>query len=555
MEQEEIQAFNSRLSQWISSQGFWFQLRYALFGRGSFATVSYHLMQLVFRSAVFAVIVACVIGYFVYKRVEKKAFVDEMTAAACRALGAKEAQIDGFRRIQGEMKINRFGAAGSPDSFFETLDVGTIHCRMGMFDGVIGQWHAGPVNARTCTVEVKAGAEDPTSAKRAADALFRSYPKFSFPSLEVLEATVNWGYSDHTRGSIEKSHLLAQRSDTGWKLQFRGGYFTQNWLRRLQIEELLINVEPDKLTVEKGEFRGVSDAGLASGLVSLRNVTISGGERPQIHGNAKIKNIPLETILPPISNGFVEGTISADLVLSGSTYSTEGIGFEGQVFLDGTDVLTLRERIHLLRALSVVDVFNSYRKIDFREGSFSLKTSNGVMDIADVNLKAKDLFTMQGRLQARRMTPEEITAEIQRAGSTVGSPIFERPEGDPGKSVASADEQITLKKAAKEQQKEHASNDTATATPSLFDRMAQSNLYHVMAQQEYNRLSRQLKFDGGFRITIPADSFERAQQLREDNPVDPATGRIPISVPIQGTLYDITLKQAEEIYQKGRRQE
>jgi hypothetical protein len=550
MEKEEIHLFETRLSQWISTQGFWFQLRYALFGRGSFATVSYHLMQMMFRVLVFLVIVAGGTGYYFFKRTGKQVFLDELTAASCKALGAEEAKIDGFRRVQGEMRINRFGAVGSQDSFFKTLDVGTIHCTMGLMDGMTGKWDAGPVSARTCLLEVKAGADDAETTRRAADALFRTYPKFSFPSIEIAEASVRWGYSDRTWGGIEKSHLLAHRTDTGWRLQFRGGNFTQNWLHQLEIDELLINVDRNGLTVEKGEFhRG-------SGKVSLRNVTIAGGERPQIHGTAKIKNLPLDAILPPISSGFIEGTISADLALSGSTNSTEGIGFQGQVLFDGTDVLTLRERVHLLRALSVVDVFNSYRKIDFREGSFTLRTTSGVLDITDVDLKAKNLFTMQGRMQVRHMTEEEIAAQIQSASSAGGSPIFDRQEGGTDKtSVRSAEDDFTLKKAAKEEKKENASPDAIPAAPTLFDRMAQMNLSHDMAQQEKNRLSRQLRFDGGFRVTIPADSFERAQQLREDFPVDPTTGRIPINVPVQGTLYDITLKQAEEIYQKGRRQD
>jgi hypothetical protein len=35
--------------------------------------------------------------------------------------------------------------------------------------------------------------------------------------------------------------------------------------------------------------------------------------------------------------------------------------------------------------------------------------------------------------------------------------------------------------------------------------------------------------------------------------VDPSTNRIPMMVPIKGTLYEITLQQAEEVYQMGRR--
>ena len=74
-----------------------------------------------------------------------------------------------------------------------------------------------------------------------------------------------------------------------------------------------------------------------------------------------------------------------------------------------------------------------------------------------------------------------------------------------------------------------------------------------LQNQASERMSRMLQYDGLFRITIPHDAFERAPRLQELYPVDPATNRIPIRVPIEGNLYELTLKQAEDIYQQGRR--
>ena len=60
-----------------------------------------------------------------------------------------------------------------------------------------------------------------------------------------------------------------------------------------------------------------------------------------------------------------------------------------------------------------------------------------------------------------------------------------------------------------------------------------------------------LRYEGGFRITIPGDAFESAEVLRNTFPVDPANGRIPIDVPIQGTIYEVTRRQAEELQEMG----
>ena len=58
-----------------------------------------------------------------------------------------------------------------------------------------------------------------------------------------------------------------------------------------------------------------------------------------------------------------------------------------------------------------------------------------------------------------------------------------------------------------------------------------------------------LRYEGAFRITLPGDAFERAARLQEEYPFDASTGRVPIMVPVQGNLYEVTLKQAEDIYE------
>jgi hypothetical protein len=58
-----------------------------------------------------------------------------------------------------------------------------------------------------------------------------------------------------------------------------------------------------------------------------------------------------------------------------------------------------------------------------------------------------------------------------------------------------------------------------------------------------------LRYEGSFRISIPSDSFEGSRRLQSEFPVDASTGRVPINVPVYGEIYDITLKQAESIYE------
>jgi hypothetical protein len=88
---------------------------------------------------------------------------------------------------------------------------------------------------------------------------------------------------------------------------------------------------------------------------------------------------------------------------------------------------------------------------------------------------------------------------------------------------------------------------------SLFDRLGFNLELRRLQSDASERMSRMLQYQGLFLVTIPNDAFEHAGELRQLYPVDRSSNRIPIRVPVEGGLYELTLKQAEDIYQQGRR--
>ena len=159
----------------------------------------------------------------------------------------------------------------------------------------------------------------------------------------------------------------------------------------------------------------------------------------------------MEDILPAALRSFVEGSISGDFRVFGSTNSSDGIGFEGQVVMDGEDVISLRERIHILKALSVVDYSRNYHRIDFREGSFQMKTTRGGLELTDVDLKAEDLFTLEGNLKVRLPTQEEIQEAVAKGSGLSSSPIFAGEDEFSGATdLPETKSDFTLKRAALE---------------------------------------------------------------------------------------------------------
>jgi hypothetical protein len=281
--------------------------------------------------------------------------------------------------------------------------------------------------------------------------------------------------------------------------------------------------------------------------LDLKGVRVSGGERPQVTGQVKMRNVQVEAILPPALRSFIEGSLSGEFRVFGSTNSSDGVGYEGKVSLDGGDVLSLRERIHILKALSVVDYSRNYHRVDFREGSFQMKTFRGGMELSGVNLKADDLFSMEGRMTVRQPTPEETQEAVAKSGTAEGSPVFEA--GDvPQKGVGD----FSMNRVELESRRIQDGKQSPESL-GLFDRMGLGVEMRRMQEQASERMSRMLRYEGMFLISLPGDAFERAPRLQELYPADSATGRVPMRVPIEGHLYELTLKQAEDIYERGQR--
>ena len=310
------------------------------------------------------------------------------------------------------------------------------------------------------------------------------------------------------------------------------------WLRTLSIHELVIECSPGVLKVKKGTFK------CGTGEVTFTNVMVQGGDKPVFSGKIGLSKVELAQLLPHTVEPFVEGVITTDLALSGSTNGNGGIQLEGDVTLGGGNSISLRERFHLLKALSVVDVYNSYRKIDLNRGSFHMKTAGGALELSRVDLKADELMTLQGRVQVRPPDEKELAGAVGADLANSFSPVFNSNpamEVDPKK----AKEDLSLQKAA------GGGEVAENKDMAIFGRRAQERIEEQFNQDALARESQMLRYDGGFRISIPGDAFDRAEVLRNAFPVDPGNGRIPIDVPVQGTIFDLSSRQAQELLKLG----
>lgn len=569
MESEHLQNFNDRLSQWVSSQGFWFQLRYSLSGSGSGGNVVFQLMKLGARVLVFLLVVALGLAVYLTRRTGTEGFSEKVKVSLKTALNASEIEMRGLSHVRGDLGINGLAAKGENGTFFSALEARNIRCRMSVLDGLMGKWDPGTISISRLNLDLQAGADDADAARKLADSLFNEIGAVKLGTVEVADATLNWGYGksiapksldlanpspqlmegyefEHTKGSISHSFMRIQHLGESLRLSFRGGKFSQNWLRNLDIVDMEVVCDRNGIRFERAIFRRLQ------GTVDFSGLSVVGGERPLISGTAAIRNLSLGAVLPPSARSFLEGTLSGDFGVSGSTNSSEGIVFEGDVAINTPDMISLRQQLHLLKALSVVDFSRNYHRIDFREGSFHMKTSSGGLELTDVHLKSDDPITLDGSVSVRLPSYEEMV-DYQEKGGSVGSvPMFDSGDADLEALEMSNEDDFNLRRAAEETSR--ADDKTAKLEGgSLFGQLDDGMNIRRFSDQTSENLTRTLRYHGKFTIGLPADAFERAPKLAERFPLDPAARRIPVDVPLEGTIYEITVKQAEQIYQEGRR--
>ena len=335
-----------------------------------------------------------------------------------------------------------------------------------------------------------------------------------------------------------------QRVNNSWRMILKGGFLSQNWLNRIEVVEMVVLCTPEEIFFEKADLKQ------GDGTIDLAGLRIKTGERPKVDGIAKIRSIAIENLAPLSTRNYLDGSISGDFTVFGSTNSSEGIGFEGQVLMDGKDLISLRDRIHILKALSVVDFSRNYHRVDFREGSFQLRVAGGGLELSEVNLKAEDLFTLEGALKVRLPTKKEIEDAIAKGEGGSDSALSDGEDdalvSKPNAQKAAVD--LTLKRAAMESENDRMGRSRDEGQ-SLFERLSFNYELRSLQQQASERMSRMLRYEGSFRITIPADAFERAPRLQSEYPLDASIGRVPIIVPVQGYLYEVTAKQADDIYE------
>jgi hypothetical protein len=181
--------------------------------------------------------------------------------------------------------------------------------------------------------------------------------------------------------------------------------------------------------------------------------------------------------------------------------------------------------------------------MDFKTGSFKLKFQEQGLMISNVKLFADDKMSLIGEIFVRKpKSDEELVLDD-------GSEFFGETvkEDDLAKDIS-----ISLLESGNDSNDRELGFETDD-DKSLFGKLAMLGKNRRILEYQAEKLTHSYRYEGEFKITLLQTAFDRAPDLKAVFPGNADGGRIPISVPIQGVLYELTEGIAKQLYEKGRR--
>ena len=551
MSDEASREFRRRLSQWVASQGLWFQIRYSVSDAGWLGKIFLYGARLGLVVGPMLVVASLFFWIYLYERVASDAYALKLEESIQKRLVASEVSLRNARYADDHLQVALIALLGGESTFFESLLIHNMSCDMGLTQTFTGNWNDGVLRIGKMDLHVRPGANDDVAAMAVSGLIFGN-ENTPFPSvIQIAEANIQWGYSKSTLGGIYGSRLKAHRQDAAWRLSFSGGRFSQNWLRELEIVELVVRCEPSGIVFEKARF---SKNG---GEVSFIDFELEAGSQPMVSGKLKMSSISLNAILPRCVLGYLEGSISGEFEISGSTNNSRGIAYSGSVRLGEADRISLSDEIPLLAALSVMDYSRTFNHVELTQGGFDVEISEGGLVFSNIDISSvphsdqRDFqLSLQGEIFASRPSSKQIK---QAAEDGVVDSAYLSLVLDGQQDIDIFANAIKFEGLAKLAQSKASQFMISEDKDNLFNRLnIQRELSRIRLSLS-DQLTPLMNYEGNCVITIPGNAFERAQDLLEVYPVETSSGRIRMEVPISGMIEDLTKAQSEDMYRRGRR--
>ena len=517
VDQQRLNEYQSKVSDWIGRQGVLFQFRYAR--TVGAVTLGRHLSGLTLKLVLFLV-VAGVCGFFVLNRhFDSPGYGEKVAGQVANALGAGEIEVTGFSRNFGKGDFQFLELKGGEESFFYEAKFEKLRGEFSFLTGVTDSWRPSAISIKKADLRLKAGGSE-DEMKLGFSSIIESLKGQGISQIKIEDCSFSWGYSKLTFGRVRNSDFRAVLHEGIWEVELSGGTFQQNWLGPLAIKSADLKIGVGGIKIESLNLEsngGEADLkGSISGPVNMPTFDLAGG----------FNSLPIEKLIK--INGvstreYIEGRISGDLKIGGS--SNRQVELSGQVKLDENDSVTIRERWSLLRALSILDNERTYLRIDFNQGSFAFSTGGGGIEVSEINLNAGNKARLLGSFKTRLPTQAE-------AAETLGIKLTNNFSLDYTDSSAAQElENDRMRIDSRDDELgfgvdiERSIEDGELEVPKAQLSVKELEALRMRQEMEVHRIL------GDLKLAVPASSFNSSKALLEIYPKDELGWRwIPIEL-------------------------
>lgn len=437
-ELEELEtSFNKRIEQWISKQGLLFQFTHNT-GSGSIVP---KVCSLMLRLLILGVIGLVILWFYLVSRPDSEAFKADVQQQLATGLNAKDVEISNITRakgglLAGEMLFSTIALGETEGSFFEDWylkeeEVSVVGRRsmieekntatfegvnltpLGIGDNYFSGWSGKELKILKMEIKLKTGAETDDLAMAAYSSLFKKYDTLSIDTIQIFDATLLWGYTEASTGSIKGAQLNIVKGKDSWEINVTGGTFSHSWLKDAAINKMkVICKRSGEVVIESASFN------LGDGELKL-TASIQIKSQPELTGNYSFDDVEVTDLIGVSYEDWLGGNIDGTGELSGKLNSVEGIKVTTTVNLTGksrrksgentdsesTDgkkdsVLIIRgDNLELLKVLQMKNPRNSYSLLRAYKGTLIIESQGKDSQVTIKNMRCgkNDLMLMKGK--------------------------------------------------------------------------------------------------------------------------------------------------------------
>ena len=542
-DEERLQEYQNRVAAWIGNQGMFFQLRYAgIVGNYSLIKQFWNF----FLKFLIVVAAAIGIGYLLLNRhFGSESYSEKISDQISEVLGAEDLKASGFSRARGQGSFRELEIEGGDKSFFIEADILALSGPFTFLAGVTEQWSPEEIRLRSATIQLKAGGKE-AEMEEAFAGIIESFSGSKLSLVAIDSLNVDWGYSKLTYGTIVGTSFRADWVDGEWLISLSGGSFTQNWLKDLKLKSAEMVCGPEGLEIKS------LDLELKGGTVSFSGNIGGSLGMPQFDLIGEFDSLSVDRLIRLTGiriRQYLSGTISGNLNLKGSTNRV--VTTDGRVELKAGNSLIIREQWPVLKMLSVLDINNTYRRVDFDSGSFNFSTADGGLKIENLDLRAGELMWLQGDIETRLPNQKEAADSLgvvltEGFGKGVVNDVT-----DVSGAAALEDERISLKRAVNSGRLNDITMDLIEEDEATSGR---KNVFLSAKELDEKRLRIAMsvhRVSGNLRLGVRDKAFSEYSSLQKIYPADEKGWR---SIPLRfDTAFSkISSAEAEQLKKESR---